>query len=170
METLLNEIECYWTKRAPSYTDVVERNLSNGWDNVWANRLTSFFPYCENGCQRILDVGTGPGFFAIILSRRGHKVTAVDYTEAMLNEAKQNAGRLSKNIVFKKMDAQNLDFSDNCFDVVVSRNLTWNLQNPQKAHKKPQKTLDITIILWYSTQAPIRKHMGKLCDEAGDCG
>lgn len=40
METLLNEIECYWTKRAPSYTDVVERNLKNGWDDVWAAKLS----------------------------------------------------------------------------------------------------------------------------------
>ena len=31
------------------------------------------------------------------------------------------------------MDAQALEFPDNTFDVVVSRNLTWNLPDPERA-------------------------------------
>lgn len=33
--------------------------------------------------MKILDVGTGPGFFAIIMSLAGHEVTAIDCTQAM---------------------------------------------------------------------------------------
>lgn len=33
---------------------------------------------------KILDIGTGPGFFPVILAEAGYKVTAVDYTQEML--------------------------------------------------------------------------------------
>ena len=57
-------------------------------------------------------MGTGPGFFAIILAEAGIQVTAVEYTEEMLKEAKANAGELSEKIHFQQMDAQNLEFPD----------------------------------------------------------
>ena len=67
-------------------------------------------------------------------------MTAVDYTEGMLQKAFENAkkeeGDLLERIQFHQMDAQNLTFEDSSFDVVISRNLTWNLENPQKAYKE----------------------------------
>ena len=47
----------------------------------------------------------------------------------MLAAAKQNAGVLAEKITFLQMNAEALSFPDNCFDVIVSRNLTWNLHN-----------------------------------------
>ena len=86
--------------------------------------------------MKILDIGTGPGFFAIILAQAGYQVTAVDYTEEMLKEARHNAGELAEKIQWLQMDAQNLDFPDQTFDAVVSRNLTWNLENPTRAYQE----------------------------------
>ena len=37
---------------------------------------------------------------------------------------------------FWRMDAQKLDFEDNTFDVVISRNLTWNLEHPDVAYRE----------------------------------
>ena len=37
---------------------------------------------------------------------------------------------------FYKMDAQNLEFEDDVFDVVISRNLTWNLKDPKRAYEE----------------------------------
>ncbi len=34
------------------------------------------------------------------------------------------------------MDAQSLTFPDGSFDVIVTRNLTWNLQDPEKAYRE----------------------------------
>ena len=93
------------------------------------------------GALKILDVGTGPGFFAILLTKAGYDVTAVDYTEAMLEEAKKNAGALASSIHFQRMDAQKLDFPDGYFDVVISRNLTWNLEEPGKAYAEWMRVL-----------------------------
>ena len=63
-------------------------------------------------------------------------MTAVDYTQEMLDTAKRNAGNLCERISFYKMDAQNLEFEDDVFDVVISRNLTWNLKDPKRAYEE----------------------------------
>ena len=91
----------------------------------------------------VLDIGTGPGFFAIIMASLGYNVTAVDYTEAMLQKARHNADICKMNINFRRMDAQNLKFEDNTFDLIVSRNLTWNLEKPDEAYRE-----------WYRVLAP----------------
>ena len=89
---------------------------------------------------RILDIGTGPGFFPMILAEAGYHVTAIDYTPGMLEKAAENAakfiGEKSRNIEFKRMDAQALEFEDESFDVIISRNLTWNLPHPEMAYKE----------------------------------
>ena len=39
------------------------------------------------------------------------------------------------------MDAQKLDFPDGYFDVVISRNLTWNLECPEQAYAEWMRVL-----------------------------
>ena len=135
MDSLNNSLVQYWNKRAKSYTDVVQKNLCNSWDEKWARLLIAGFPSDTAGLK-ILDIGTGPGFYAIILAQRGYNVTAIDYSEKMLLEAEKNAGVLSEKIRFMKMDARELLFDNESFDVVVSRNLTWNLTDPEKAYSE----------------------------------
>ena len=141
MAQLLHSIGQYWTRRAPSYTDVIKKNLADGWDQVWADELISHFPDGGDRPLRVLDIGTGPGFYAIILARRGYEVTAVDYSEGMLREAKRNAGALADKIRFVRMDAQKLAFADGSFDAIVTRNLTWNLPDPAGAYREWMRVL-----------------------------
>ena len=68
-------------------------------------------------------------------------MNAVDYTEAMLEEAKKNAGAFTQKITYCQMDASHLAFVDETFDAVVSRNLTWNLENPDEAYKEWKRVL-----------------------------
>ena len=89
----------------------------------------------------MLDIGTGPGFFAILLAEKGYTVTAVDYTESMLEEARKNAGTLQQQIDFQCMNVENLRFLDNTFDAVVTRNVTWNLPHPMQAYQEWQRVL-----------------------------
>lgn len=138
MEKLLDAIEDYWTNRAESYSQENLEELAGPLWPVWLSVIESHMPERDTPKDRIkvLDVGTGPGFFAIILARAGYQVTAVDYTEEMLRKAKQNAGALAGRIQWRQMDAQNLDFEDHVFDLVVSRNLTWNLEQPKRAYSE----------------------------------
>ena len=141
MSTLTSTIEQYWTRRASSYTEVVRKNLADGWDCKWADELIRNFPKAEGRTLKVLDIGTGPGFYAIILASRGYDVTAVDLSEGMIEQAKHNAGSLAEKIRFFKMDAQELSFPDNEFDVIVTRNLTWNLPDPVKAYGEWRRVL-----------------------------
>ena len=88
-----------------------------------------------------MDIGTGPGFFAVILAERGYAVTAVDYTASMLEAARENAGALAEKIAFRQMNAEELTFPEGSFDVLVSRNLTWNLPHPETAYRQWSRVL-----------------------------
>lgn len=98
-------------------------------------------PKKEKSEIRILDIGTGPGFFAILLAQEGYQVTAIDCTAEMLAEAQANAGALAAQITWKLMDAQKLEFADESFDLVLSRNLTWVLEEPETAYAEWYRVL-----------------------------
>lgn len=132
MDALLREIEQYWTRRAESYSEVVQYEMAHENEDNWMRVIEENLP--RGRAVKLLDIGTGPGFFAIGLAKRGYDVTAVDYTQAMLDEAMRNAGPYRDKIRFLRMDAHSLDFADNTFDAIVTRNLTWNLERPQDAY------------------------------------
>ena len=132
--TLLQEIEQYWSRRASSYSDLINTELATDGLERWLPVLRE--NGIDGGPKRILDVGTGPGFFAIALASLGHEVVAVDYTEAMLEEARANAEKAGvlDHILFLQMDAQDLTFPDDTFDFIVTRNVTWVLEHPDEAY------------------------------------
>ena len=63
-------------------------------------------------------------------------MTAFDYSDGMLNQAKQNAAFAGVTAEFVQGDAQKLPFEDETFDMIVTRNLTWNLEYPEKAYRE----------------------------------
>lgn len=137
-DTILLENRAYWTQRAPSYSEVNREELSTdrreAWKQVLVECIAARFPNREPDEIHVLEVGTGPGFFAILLAEAGYRVTAIDLTPSMLDEARRNAGKLCACIDFREMNAQNLAFDDESFDVIVSRNVTWNLPEPDLAY------------------------------------
>ena len=78
--------------------------------------------------HKILDVGCGTGFISLLLAQIECDVTAIDNNVAMLKEAEKIAEELgfSNKITFMLKDTELMDFPDNTFDAVVSRNL-WTL-------------------------------------------
>lgn len=135
----------YWTNRASGYSTVNQEELASDQKTVWrgviSGRIAARFPDRCPEEIRVLDVGTGPGFFAIILAELGYQVTAVDYTASMLEEARHNAGALAKHIHFQQMNAEKLAFQTASFDVLVTRNVTWNLHDPEKAYAQWMRVL-----------------------------
>ena len=137
-KTILSENKAYWTGRASGYSEVNQAELETEQRKKWRDCLQAEiarqFPGIAASQLHILEVGTGPGFFAILLCELGYEVTAIDLTPAMLEEAKRNAGSMSGSIRFMEMNAEALDFEGSSFDVVISRNLTWNLPHPDAAY------------------------------------
>lgn len=141
MQGQLKKLEQYWSNRAEGYSMVNQEELAGEQRIKWLHYLKTRFPDRSPEDISVLDIGTGPGFFAIILAEAGYRVTAVDYTEEMLKQARKNAGILADSIIWMTMDAQHLTFEDNQFDVIVTRNLTWNLDEPDRAYSEWHRVL-----------------------------
>ena len=124
-------VENYWTARARDFGTVRKNELNDAISGRWLEEFRAELPA---GPLDILDVGTGTGYFAILLSREGHCVTGVDLTPAMIREARETAAQYGVSPVFALMDAQALAFPDGSFDAVVTRNLTWTLPSPETAY------------------------------------
>lgn len=140
MNTLKEEIHAYWTQRAEGYSEYNQQEMVDARRSMWKNKLLSLleenFPGKNPEELKVLDVGTGPGFFALLLAEAGYQVTAADVTEEMLKEAKKNTGVFAEKITWKLSDAQKLELGDCEFDAVFSRNVTWNLENPGQAYEE----------------------------------
>lgn len=134
MSERLEEIRRYWNTRAEGYTLSNREELSGDSRKYWEEQFHGMLD--GKDCRRVLDIGCGPGFFSILLAQMGYEVTAVDYTENMLTEARKNAEVYGVSIDFRRMDAQKLSFDDASFDLCISRNVLWNLEEPLKAYRE----------------------------------
>ena len=161
-EKINQQNHAYWTDRASGYSEVNQEELAGiqkkTWSDLLDREIRDHFKIGETQRSRIriLDIGAGPGFLSVILCEQGYQVTAADYAETMLEEAKQNAGTLAEKICFRREDAMNLSFPEEAFDVVLSRNLTWNLPDPQRAYEEWLRVLKHNGLLlifdanWYA--------------------
>lgn len=161
-EKINQQNHAYWTDRASGYSEVNQEELAGiqkkTWSDLLDREIRDHFKIGETQRSRIriLDIGAGPGFLSVILCEQGYQVTAADFAETMLKEAKQNAGTLAEQICFRREDAMNLSFPEATFDVVLSRNLTWNLPDPQRAYEEWLRVLKHNGLLlifdanWYA--------------------
>ena len=155
---MLEEIQGYWNHRYTGYSKVNQKELEGIQRERWKKQFERLLPANKN--LKVLDIGTGPGFFTIILEELGYtNITGIDVSEKMLEVAKENIqkyGKKNSSIQLIQMDAQSLEFKPKSFDIIVSRNLTWNLEKPQQAYSewlrvlKPNGALFIFDANWYA--------------------
>ena len=88
-QNLNSRIENYWDKRSSDFNRVRHLELSGVDSSLWLDIIKKHLPQKEN--LNILDIGTGAGFFAVLLSKFGHKITGIDISSKMIEEAKKNA-------------------------------------------------------------------------------
>ena len=133
MEEIEKRVLDYWTVRAHDFGLVRRNEIHNSISGRWGAELDALL---TQSSLRILDVGTGTGYFAVLLGAKGHDVTGIDLTPAMIDEARSLADELGVSAQFETMDAQELSFPDASFDAVVTRNLTWTLPEPERAYSE----------------------------------
>jgi phosphatidylethanolamine/phosphatidyl-N-methylethanolamine N-methyltransferase len=85
----------------------------------------------------ILDVGTGTGLVALRVARllAGGRVIGIDHSPGMMEEAYAKARRsgLGEVVGFRQMDAEQLEFPDQSFDVVLSLYALLHFPDPLRA-------------------------------------
>lgn len=145
---VLKDVKDYWHIRSESYSKQNIAELHSYKRRAWKEIILENAPKKDR--LKILDVGTGPGFFAINLALEGHDVTAVDCTEQMIEKAKLNAAAYEADVDFFVANAHELPFEDGKFDLVISRNVVWNLENPRSAFEEWDRILsDEGRVLYY---------------------
>ena len=102
------------------YVDLLSSGFSFGFDHFWRLKAVSLSGIRKG--ERVLDVCTGTGDMAFLLSRRvgpRGSVTGADFCEEMLSRARQKTGRRHRNLSYVMSDAKQLPFPDNAVDAVT---------------------------------------------------
>ena len=138
--SLQEQINEMWSKSVDSFITARKNDL-NSEDRVrWTEVFRKNLPKKET--VRALDLGTGVGYFAYLLNDLGCDVTAVDYSADMIRGAEEFSKALGySGIRFLQMDAQNLEFPDESFDLIVTRNVTWTLPDAEAAYREMCRVL-----------------------------
>jgi ubiquinone/menaquinone biosynthesis C-methylase UbiE len=152
------KISNYWNIRSSSYGS----DMSPDEKEAWVVCLESLYGK-KRGKRRleVLDVGTGRGFLASILAEMGHDVTGVDLSCGMLKFAIEGCS-FDGAPGFCLGDAERLPFSDQSFDLLVSRHLLWTLPHPEIALLEWKRVLSrggtLAAIdgLWFEERARMR--------------
>lgn len=142
----------YWTHRSESYSEINQGQFNSRERQAWERELFSGID--ESKPLRVLDIGTGPGLFAILSALRGHEVTAVDMNMDMLKQAVKNAEAAGAKVKFQQV-GHVLPFEPGSFDLIVSRDVTWTLPEPEETLRSwsellaPNGTLRYFDAEWY---------------------
>lgn len=81
-----------------------------------------------NKGDRVLDIGTGPGVSAAAAAQRGAEVIGIDFSDAMITEARRNYPEIK----FSTSSAESLLYSDKEFDVVVANFVLHHTGRPDQ--------------------------------------
>ena len=158
-KNISRRISEYWTKRTEDFNAVRLNELHGEISDRWLSEFRALL--AADKPLKILDAGTGTGYFAILLAKEGHEIVGIDVTPSMLEAARRDAEQFgvqaefaqgcennhdgarqfSGSALFALMDVQETSFEDASFDAVVSRNVTWTLPDPEKAYREWHRIL-----------------------------
>ena len=105
--------------RAPAFPDAAALRFS---DDAYLNHETWIRPAMERlgrlDGRRVLDYGCGHGMAAVVLARRGGRVTAFDLSPGYLAEARRRTEANGVSVDFVQADGERLPIADGAFDRV----------------------------------------------------
>jgi demethylmenaquinone methyltransferase/2-methoxy-6-polyprenyl-1,4-benzoquinol methylase len=127
------QIEEMFDNIAPEY-DRFNYLASMNIDRIWRKRaISALKPYSP---KKVLDIATGTGDLAILLSERLKPETLIgcDISEGMMQVAREKCRKRGIiDIAFEKEDCTALSYPDGCFDAVTSSFGIRNFQELDKA-------------------------------------
>lgn len=102
-----------YNRIAPMY-DAMEAFTERAAFSAWRRQLWVAVP-----AGRVLEAGVGTGK-NLSYYPPGTQVTAIDFSERMLERARRRAAALGVRVDLRLMDVQRLEFPDNAFDAAVA--------------------------------------------------
>jgi ubiquinone/menaquinone biosynthesis C-methylase UbiE len=105
--------------------DLTEVMMERGQMKLWRAALW------KEAKGKILEVGVGTGK-NIRYYPQDADITAIDFSERMLEKARVKAEKAGKNVDLKLMDVQQLDFPEDTFDTVITTCVLCSVPDPIK--------------------------------------
>lgn len=160
------QVEQMFDNIAHSY-DFLNHALSLNIDKYWRKAaLNSLKPHAP---QRLLDIATGTGDFALMAAKilKPKDIVGADLSEGMLSVARQKALRCeyARNISFCKEDCMKLSFPDNTFDAITVAYGIRNFEDLDRGLKEMLRVLKpngrlVIIELTTPQKAPMKQLFG----------
>lgn len=131
MSDLQENLNAYWSLRAPAYDDFQQSPDRVELDRAaWSEAFAAALPPAP---ADVLDLGTGSGYVAMLLADLDHRVTATDLADGMLERAREHAAQTDNPPQFLPGDAVAPAFAAESFDAITNRFLMWTLREPKEA-------------------------------------
>ena len=113
--------------------------------------------------DRILEVGVGTGINTSLYPRNCH-MTGVDLSSSMLEKARERVAREGlRNVRLLEMDAQNLTFADDSFDIVYAPYLVSVVPDPVQVAREMKRVCrpggKIMILNHFRSASPVMSRM-----------
>ncbi|WDR06315.1 class I SAM-dependent methyltransferase [Devosia rhodophyticola] len=130
--SIRDEIQAFWSERAATFDQGVGHEIFSeaerrGWRQLLARHLG------DGAGRNALDLASGTGVISHLLHDAGFGVTGADWSEAMLEQARNKAAQRQADIRFILRDAENTMEPRQSFDVITNRHLVWTLVDPKAA-------------------------------------
>jgi len=123
-----------WNRTARLYDylmALMERVVVRKWRRLLWSRVET---------SRVLEIGVGTGNNIPYYSA-DTEITAVDFSEEMLNRARDKASRHKVKVNLQQMDAQNLEFPDNTFDTVAATMVFCSIPDTVRGIREVERVL-----------------------------
>lgn len=129
---LKDEIREYWSTRAATFDlspghEIFSDEERAAWQALFRRHLGT------GDDRKALDLASGTGVISRLMHELDFEVTGLDFSEPMMERARDKARKLGLPLKFVAGDAESPTFPDASFDVAVTRHLVWTLPDPEAA-------------------------------------
>jgi len=155
------DIKNYWNRKQPSeWYSKNEYGTKEYYNEVEQRRYNYFCPYIPINAEftdykgkKVLEVGVGMGTDLKQYAKNGALCYGTDLTEGAIDETQKHLAVYGLNANLQVMDAENLEFEDNTFDLVYSFGVLHHTPDTQKSIDEIYRVLKPggkAIIMLYS--------------------
>jgi ubiquinone/menaquinone biosynthesis C-methylase UbiE len=133
--SIRDEIRDFWSERAATFDQSVGHEIfSEGERKGWQRLIRKHLGAGQG--RAALDLACGTAVISHLMNDVGFKVTGLDWSDAMLAQARAKAKKRGTDIRFVAGDAENTMEPKDSYDVITNRHLVWTLVDPASAFKE----------------------------------